>query len=182
MNKYLIFLLPPIYALKNLHVFSMVGIIVPAEICTLITVTCWVLTESLQEVVPWVSFGSHGINSCWFTPSQCDLGCKITCCACQDVILKHILPSFHFLLQFTFCLTAIRQGAFWTPSLPNDRGHKLVQNVANLSRNYLHFLKVILFLRRSKDKQAGVFPQLLVIPTLRGGSFVALDAASSASA
>lgn len=96
---------------------------VPAEICAAISAACCVLTEYLQEVVPRVSFVSHGINSFWFTTSQCDMGCEIACCACQDVILKRVLPSFYFLLQFTFCL-AIADGkdASQASSLPNEHG------------------------------------------------------------
>lgn len=139
--------------IKNLHVFSTAGMIVPAEIYTPTTATCCVLTECLQEVVPWVSCVSHGINSFWFTPNQYDMGCKITCCACQDVILKHILPSFHFLLPFTFRLAAVSKVLPRPPPF-------LMSTCTHLNRNDLNFLKVkvVLVLRNEEAREPRSLP------------------------
>ena len=142
------------HALKDLHVFSKAGMIVPTEICALVTAACCVLTECLQQVVPQVSFVSHEINSFWFTTSQCDINCETACCACQDAIVKYVLPSFHFLLQCTFCLAAVGKDASQAPSLPNEHG----QLCTNLNRNNLHFLKAILFLRNKEARGLGSFP------------------------
>lgn len=98
------------HALENLPVFFFkAGRIEPAELCTPVAAACWVLTERLQEVVPRVSFVSHGINNFWFTTGRRDMSCEI---ARPDGIPEHVLPAFHF----TFVLLLLKT---LPPSFPS---------------------------------------------------------------